>query len=304
VNTTTDNPRTLIAVVCAAAVLAPAMVQAQDRLDPSDPEDALAINRKIQCSTVDNEPVIYSWSGQAFARRQGERDTYLFDVEGMNIRACSTIEDPERGKGYALVSREILLYLDKETGEPLSTWDNPWTGETVDVLHVANDPVNFENYVTTRSGGVNRWAGSIHGDQWTYRVTVPLYYPNPLGGRYQAEVGGVYHATEMFNFFGRTEALLDPETSSVDAAVGWARMSDWLPWMKMSGRDGIFWVHSNGVKLDSFQDLPEVMKTQIREHYPNYDAPPPAGDDRENMTSWKYYKGVQEGTIEPPDRSE
>ena len=57
-------------------------------------------------------------------------------------------DDDEKGAGFKLVSREILLYKDPVTDEVLATWENPWTGETVDVLHVANDPVNFTMYET------------------------------------------------------------------------------------------------------------------------------------------------------------
>ena len=107
-------------------------------LDPNNTDDVLTMNRKMMCSTIDGEAVTYWWHGKAYSRRQGERDKLLFLVEGMNVRQCTTVDD-----GYKLVSREILLYKDPKTGEVLSTWDNPWTGETVDVLHVANDPVNF-----------------------------------------------------------------------------------------------------------------------------------------------------------------
>ncbi len=273
-----------------------------DQLDPTDAADTLMINRKVQCSTVDNEPIVYWWHGQAFSRRQGEKDVHLFDVEGMNVRACSSITDETRGNGYALVSREILLYLDKETGEPLATWDNPWSGETVDVLHVANDPVNFEAYEIGRDGQPSTWSGEISNGQWWLRSTFPLWYPNPLGGPYQAEIGGTYHATELFNFFGRTEDLLDPDTTTAKVTVGWSRMSDWLPWMKMNGREGMFWVHTAGAKLASWDDMSETMKNEIRTNYPEYVGPPPEGDPRDNMTSWKYFDGVRKGEIEVPER--
>lgn len=71
----------------------------------------------------------------------------------MNIRQCATITDPKQGKGWRLVSREILLYLDPKTGEVVRSWKNPWTGETVPVLHVANDPVNQRpSFVTNPDG--------------------------------------------------------------------------------------------------------------------------------------------------------
>ena len=292
----------LLRLVLFAIAITLGSTSAAAQLDPNSAADVLKINRKIQCSTVDAEPVIYWWHGNAYARRQGERDTHLFDVEGMNIRACSSIEDETRGMGYALVSREILLYKDKATGEVLSTWDNPFTAKTVNVLHVANDPVNFESYEIGPDGQPARFGGEFSGDHWWLRSTFPLWYPNPLGGDYQTEVGGTYHATELFNFFGRADELLDEATTSVQATVGWSRMSNWLPWMEMGGREGLFWVHTAGAKLGNWADLSETMRTEIETNYPDYKTPPPTGDPRDNMTSWKYYQGVKSGIITPPER--
>lgn len=271
-------------------------------LDPANARDAVTIGRKVQCSTVDGEPVTYWWHGKAYSRRQGEKDVHLFNVEGMNIRACAKITDEKLGDGYALVSRELLLYTDRETGEVLSKWTNPWSGETVDVLQVANDPVNFKSYERGRDGQPATWSGETGGGQWWLRSTFPLWYPNPLASAYEAEIGGTYHATELFNFFGRTEDLLSPRTTTAKVTVGWSRMSDWLPWMKMNGREGMIWFHTAGRKLDRFDELSDTMKAEIAKNYPDYASPPPTGDDRPNMTSWKYYKAVKEGEIAAPAR--
>ena len=295
--------RALAGMSVAAAALSAAHAQDAEPLSFDDPDDVIAMNRKIACSTVDGEPITFYWNGYAYSRRQGEADRRLFRVEGMNVRACVEVEHPEYGTGYRLVSRELLLYLDPETNEILSTWDNPWTGETVDVLHVANDPVNsrapsFPN----GPRGPARFRGEIQGDDFWQTTTVPLFYPNPLGGDYEAEIGGTYHATEMFNFFGSVENLTDPETTTADAEVGWVRMSDWLPWMKMQGREGVIYFHTAGTKLESWDALPEFFKEEIAEHYPEYDQPPPLDDDRENVTSWIYYRDVMTGEVDAPER--
>ena len=57
----------------------------------------------------------------------------------MNVRQCVSVTNDQGEVGYRLISREVMLYLDPDTGEVLRTWDNPYTGETVDVIHVAND---------------------------------------------------------------------------------------------------------------------------------------------------------------------
>lgn len=272
-------------------------------LDLNTPEGAMLAMRKVQCSLIDGEDVTYYWFGRAYSRRMGERDKLLFNVEGMNVRSCTTLNDPEKGAGYHLVTREILLYKDPKTGEVLKTWENPWTGDEVEVMHVANDPVNSKGYVTSRDGNPTKFAGDILGDRYQLSFTVPLFYPNPLASPYQAEIGGVYHATEMFNFLGHVDDLVSPDTNTADVAVGWARMSDWLPWMKMQGRDGVIYMHTAGRKLDSWDELSDVMKHEINTYYPDYVTAPPDGDPRPNVTSWKYYKAVKEGKVELPNRN-
>ena len=284
------------------ALAAPLAAADGHRLDPDDARDALTINRKIMCSTEDAKPETFWWHGEAYSRRMGERDKLLFHVEGMNVRACTSVEDAENGQGFKLVSRELLLYKDPQTGEVLATWENPWTGETVDVLHVANDPVNFTMYETGRDGQPIRWDATQLDGRWWQTTTVPLFYPNPLAGEYQNEIGGIYHATEMFNFMGDVASVLDAESDDANVQVGWVRMSDWLPWMKMAGRDGIIYMHTAGRKLESWDDMSDLMKREIRTHYPDYVGPPPVDDERRNETSWLYYKKVRDGERQAPDR--
>jgi len=111
-------------------------------IDPATAEGYVQLNRKIHCSLEDSSPQVYQWFGRAWSRVPGERDRHLFNLDGMNIRQCVAVEDPVRGVGYRLVSREIMLYLDPETDEVLRTFANPWTGAENEVVHVPNDPVN------------------------------------------------------------------------------------------------------------------------------------------------------------------
>lgn len=284
-----------------SVVAAASGAQAQP-LDPNNSSDALAMSRKIVCTMTDGEPATYWWHGEAFSRRMGEADIHLFDVQGMNVRTCVKTTD---GEGFNLISRELLFYVDKNTGEVLKTWKNPWTGEEVEVLHVANDPVNSKFRAAGRDGKPYRWDGTISGDSWWQTATVPLFYPNPLASQYQKEIGGTYHATEMFNFFGDSASLRDRAANSADnVTVGWVRFSDWLPWMMMAGREGVIYFHTAGRKLDSWDELPKIIKDEVAAHYPEYTSPPPLDDARPNVTSWKYYDAVKKGEVKAPDRSD
>lgn len=274
----------------AFALLAPLTLCAA--IDLSTPEGAIAAQRKIACSLVDGEAVTYYWHGDMYSRVQGERDRLLFKVEGMNVRQCGTVQDAKRGKGYRMVSREILLYRDPQTGAIVRDWKNPWTGETVKVLHVANDPVNMRApaFPLGADGKPAKFDGATHGGQWWQTQTIPLFYDSPLGGEYQKYVGGIYQATEMFNFFGDLADLTDDKKPSADVRVGWVRISGWLPWMQMSGRQGEVYFHTAGRKVGSWEEIPEGMKAEIRANYPEYTSPPPLDDARPNETSWTYFK--------------
>lgn len=291
-------------VALAAALAASAAASAakpSTTVDIGTPEGAIAAFRKVQCSTEDGRPTVYYWIGETYSRVPGEPDRLLFRFEGMNTRQCVTVTDPIRGRGFRQVSREILFYQDPTTGKIIDEWQNPWSGEVVQVLHIANDPVNFRApiFPLKADGKPFETDLQVMGDHWWSTTTVPLFYRNPLGGDFQDHVGGTYHAVEMFNFFGRMSNLADPKTHSADVNVAWARISDWLPWMKMRGRAGNLYFNGAGRKLDGYAELPAGMRAAIEARGPIYKEPPPVDDQRPNETSWTYFKKHMEAARKP-----
>lgn len=269
------------------------MQVAAETIDITSPDGFVQMNRKIQCSLNDAEPVVYRWEGRAYSRVPGERDRHLFNLDGMNIRQCVTIEDEKRGTGFRIVSREIMLYLDPKTNEVMRTFANPWTGAENEVVHVANDPVNsWPNFGRDREGNPAVRPLKQYNGTWFMNIEVPLFYTNALGGDYQKYVGGTYHATEIFDFNGQLDELLDADKPVAHAVVSWIRLSQWLPWMEMNGRAGMLYFNAMGKKMESFDELSETMKAEIAANYPEYTAPPPIDDKRRNETSWTYFKKI------------
>jgi Protein of unknown function (DUF1838) len=159
------------------------------------------------------------------------------------------------------------------------------------VLQTANDPVNQPaSFPVRRDGSKVTWQGVTNGNQWWMTITVPLFYDNPLQGGYQKYVGGKYHATEMFNFMGTLDDLVDDKKDIREARVGWVRIAGWLPWMEMGDKAGLMYIHAAGRKLDRFEDLSAALKAVIDKDFPQWKAPPPADDKRPNETSWTYFK--------------
>lgn len=298
----------LLSLLCATAMLLGGFVNTAEArtLDPSDPDDALEIAKRFQCGAKKGDTAVFHFSGNIYSRVPGERDRLLFKGEGMNIRRCDFVEDPVRGSGYRIISREVLFYLDPKTGEVVDSWENPWTGETVDVMQVHNDPVNNgPNYALTADGkpspsGPRR----EHGPFVFYQLEVPLFYTNPLAGDYQDFAGGKYHAMEIFDFAALKSELYDTANPTALPILGWVRISQWMPWMKMGSRSGIMVFNFMGGKLEGgFEELPDVIKNEIRENYPIYEDAPPLDDMRPNETTWTKFKMMEDARREATGES-
>jgi hypothetical protein len=279
-------------ILLAAAALAVTTSAVNARtLDPAVSADAFEISKKIQCGVADGTPAIYHFGGKVYSRVAGEPDRLLFLAEGMNVRQCVAVDDPVRGKGYRLVSREVLFYLDPVTGQVLRDWKNPFTGETVEVMHVHNDPVNSRPTFPIGADGKPFTATMRReGPYLMMPIEVPLFYTNPLAGDYQDYIGGNYHAMEIFNFFMNANEALDSKSPTIYSGVSWQRISYWLPWMKMRSRDGTMIFTAMGAKLKSYDELPKVIRDEIALNYPIYTTPPPGDDSRPNETTWTVFK--------------
>lgn len=285
--------------LAAASLAAPASAQ---MLDPSKPEDALQISKRLQCGVSEDKPAVYHWSGNIYGRSPGQPDKLLFKGEGMNIRRCVEVNDPQRGKGWRLVSREVMLMLDPATGEVLNEWTNPYTGQKVNVMHIHNDPVNGRpNFARGADGTPYRIGALRESGPWVFMpFEAPLFYTNPLQGDYQKYVGGTYHAMEIFDFAALKSELYNAKTPTAYPMVSWVRVSQWAPWMEMGDRPGQMVFNAMGRKLPGgFEELPEVLKREIRANYPIYEDAPPKDDARPNETTWSKFKTLMEAKKAP-----
>ena len=279
----------IVAFSCAASLSA-------DSFDVSDPDQALMASNKLFCANEPGEYSLFWWQGSAWSRIPGEKDKHIFNVQGMNMRQCAKFEDPVKGVGFRSVSREIMLYLDPETNEILRTWNNPWTEEEVEVMHVNNDPVNSRapRYPRDEEGNPSATFEpdlELNGMGLQGGGAALLFYNNPLGGDYQDFEGGKYHASEFLTMAYPMEDALDASQTAVqDIVISWGRISGWLPWMKMRGRSGVMVHWTHGMRLHKWEDLPDVLRNEIETNYPIYREPPPLDDARPNDTTWSVFK--------------
>lgn len=291
------NPIPSLVLVASIAALAAPGLADDDLLGPAatrEGDAAVIWNAKLTCGTTEQGVTRYGmWEGRMYSRIPGEKDRHIFDVVGINTRQCERHKDPVRGEGYRSVSREIMVYLDPATGEIIDKWKNPWTGETVEVIHVANDPVNMRapSFARDADGKPARVTLRQYGDLLVSSREVPLFYENPLAGAYQDYIGGKYHAMEIFNTFYTAADFTTPKGPRIGPSrISWQRISGLLPWMRMGDRPGVMIFNATGFStFDRAQISPKLMQI-LQTRYPEYLTPPPLGDARPNATTWTITK--------------
>jgi len=263
---------------------------AQKPLDLANPADNMTAYIKMRGSLDSSEEVVYYWKGLIYSFIPGERSLPLFEMEAYNIAKTRPVEG-----GYEMLTREVALYRDLKTGEYLQKWYNPFIKDSVEVIHVWNDPVNQSFLLKSPRGD---W-GIPFMDQGNGRVAmfsdIFLLYPSPLPKAQYPENSrsDQYQAAELFQFFMNKADLDDPKKKSVYNEVGWTRLSDFLPWMRMADRPGYLVYQCRGYKImgGAFDKLPEKLKTYVLGHHPEY-ATAPKVFTSPNMTSWRYFKKI------------
>jgi len=286
----------LLGLITLAAASTRALTD-DDLLGPAatrEGDAAVVWNAKLTCGTTEQGVTRYGmWEGRMYSRIPGEKDRHLFDVVGINTRQCERHKDPVRGDGYRSVSREIMVYLDPATGEIIDRWKNPWTGETVEVIHVANDPVNMRapSFARDADGKPARVTLRQYGDLLVSSREVPLFYENPLAGAYQDYIGGKYHAMEIFNTFYPAADFLTPKGPRIGSSrISWQRVSGPLPWMRMGDRPGVMIFNATGFSTFERAQIPPKLMQILQSRYPEYLTAPPLGDARPNATTWTVTK--------------
>ena len=248
------------------------------------PAQQLSALARVRARTDGREVPVW-WEGDVFSSAPGEPYRRLFGFEGINVGRLVEVEG-----GYELLTREAAFYLDPGSRNILRQWENPVTGEQVDVQHVWNDPVN-QRWLLDGPRGPFSLPTTVLGGKVCLHLEIPLAYPSPLPVAEYPDnsADDTYRALELFQFFTSADALADTDRASADCEFSWARMSPWLPWMRMGARPGGLVFHCRGRKLDDYSQVPEHVRAFIAEHHPEFAGAPESWSEP-NETSWTYFR--------------
>jgi len=251
-----------------------------------------------------NERVTYC-TGQILGVKPGEKVKELCSFETF---LCTRLIPQDDGTLRRL-NKEVIFYTDSRSGEIIEKWKNPWTGEVVDVVHVANDPFNFtisewlilapEDFGGDKKAEPRKiplifpWK-KLNNGKLLLATDMHLYYPNALKpDKWPREsAGAMVQVSEMMRYIVPISELENPELTAVNYEGSWHRITQWLPWMLMGKTPGHCLYTSYMTASDSLDIVPKHVRAYAEQHYPHM-LSAPTEDYGPSISSLEYYAKQQ-----------
>lgn len=248
------------------------------------------------------------YKGKVIGVVPGKKNLDICGFEGFSVARLLPLEDGS----YRKVLREVGFYRDLETGKIIDAMENPYTGETVKVVPIANDPFNFTVSEYARSapkyGGLNtedaqkipfllKWQEM--GDIVLMSRDIHLFYPSALRpNKWPRETPGpMTRVTEAFNYSIDRKQLGDPDNTSISFTGTWNRVTPWLPWMLMDQAPGhCLYICDQGA-WDHWDYIPQDIIDAATALDPKY-LSAPTKDYGPSLSSLEHY--AREQTPAPP----
>jgi hypothetical protein len=281
-------------------------------LDWSDPATNAHLFGKLW-GTFGDEPEYGVFHGTMFGSVGDHKLRPLFGYAGTGVTMCRPLADG----GVQLRGKETGWFTDLATGEVIDHWDNPFTGERVEVFHFLNDRIGgslglemprltmgdaAESTVMNESSAQVRADGTVpfvlpwqrYGDEVLLEWDYAHRYRNPVApDRYpRASTGEWVNPSEHFTIFTSAAELADPARPSARFRAGFSRVSPWWPWMRMggSGVEGVLFGRLFSYKARrGLDDVPRPVLDRTARDAPSFLEPPTDWEVGPILSSWEAY---------------
>jgi hypothetical protein len=277
------------ALAAASGALSPAAAGAATRrvrFDPEDPVENVRVFARISADVDTSRQGRVHYSGKAFGVLEDGAVVPFYGIEGMGSLRAIRHGD---GGAYRFLFNEFAVYTDLDTGAPLERWRNPVTGETVDVWHQRNGPVNYEidpaktdiAFFTLVGKSPDRAKGfrlpwAIDGSTASFRLDSISKRPNPLDPTVwkRESSGPTLQISEHSQYFLELADIGNPKLTSLPFRAALQSLKPWHPWMLMGQRPGKVYTAMTSRKVAGIQALPAAVAEYARSHLAAYlDAP-------------------------------
>ena len=244
----------LAGIACAGAFAATSPVSAAPALALTVPADRLRAYMLMR-GALDDRLLISCISCQYFGVVNAAM-TPFYDL----VAATFSRFRPAPNGGYEGVSFEIEYFIDRDTGEVLDKWRNPYSGEIVTAKHNDSTPVKYVIGADTRMGlpPALLFPGSrveralprfdVTGpDIWVRENTTAII---PVAGAKSMNFN------EIVSYHAKVDDLLKPGVTRLQADSEYIGVSSFRPWQAMGERQGNMIGYGIGGSGLAMSDLP------------------------------------------------
>ncbi|NND37797.1 MAG: DUF1838 family protein [Gammaproteobacteria bacterium] len=227
---------------------------------PGNPSDHWRHLVRMQMSTR-SEDVPWWYTGRIYAQVGDQAPQHLLNLEGTEIYWVRELPDG----AFSISGRTLTFFRDKDSGDMLREFANPFTGKTVSVQ-------------ANRLGGRD---GSIYAEAGWRFTKPPMAQETPNPWRFEWHRSGdlAWFTSSRFSrvlpqpwlesmtVFCPVGALLDPDRHNLPTHFTSTYLSPWPRWLEMGDRPGHLVWHSSGKKLASSDEIPDEYRRRVdREH--------------------------------------
>lgn len=273
----------------AAAALSGAGADAREAVsslpyDLDRPEDNVALAARVKGSQTDATTYL-QYFGEIFEVVPGRVQQPLFRLKGIAKSRWTRLSEHE----YEFENYDHGLFCDKETGEVLERFDNPFTGEENVPLHYKSGPLKGALAPKDERGRAYLLPWRLVGDQLSLTETSAgereAYLDPDLWGA--ASTGPTMQFMTSSTYFADLRDIAKREIPAVPADHTWSFVAPFPAWMLMGQRPGyVLWVWS-GRKVVDEGELSGDLVADIERNIPNFFSAERPWQDR--LNGWLQY---------------
>jgi len=182
--------------------------------------------------------------------------------------------EPKGESRFELQHYEVAYYSAFDTDEPIDEWENPLTGEVIEVPHFVLGPLP-RSYSPDMEGGAGSFAPdplniTTIGDRVYIPTLTRIQMPNSLTTQEWGRYGGapITFWDSMLVYSADIEDVLDDNMTSVPAEMHMQNLVSWAPYLKLGDSPGRTMVRAFGQHINGFDDLPAKIRTNLMKHTP------------------------------------
>lgn len=239
--------------------------------------------------TGDTDPTRtkHGWyEGRLMGVRPGEAARDLCGIIGLSSQR---LVSQDNDRGWLLLQKECGFFTDLETGRVLERWTNPYSNESVEPFHIANDAVNRSIEPVVRDQRFYESAAGVQpaerpyvlpwrvaGDRVFVEQSVHVWAKNALDpATWPRESSGPQiQVSDMLSYNLRVADLQNPALTALEYWGHWVHVRPWQPWMLMGTTPGHCLYSAFTGSARTLEHAPAHIVAIARERFPAFLLPP------------------------------